>query len=234
MTSRLAPARRGLVIAALVLASSATLAAAQGRQPYRTYAMGDSLLAISRQIGLPVIDATSTPAVSGAVQELRWHARHVRRGTASSGDPVDRLVFSFYEHRLFRIVIDYAPDRTEGMTEGDMVAAVSELYGSPGRRTLASSDDDLGPTRPTETVVARWTRGDQSVALLAIQGQTAFRLIVASSALQTLARASGAREAPADRPDWPSIEAARDRAFLIGGEALSQVARRRNVASFVP
>ena len=239
MTPRFAPARRRIVVAALGLATSVTLAAAtpaaaQGRQHYRTYAMGDSLQAISRQIGLPIIDATSTPAVSEAVQELRWHARHVRVGTVSSGDPVDRLVFNFYEHRLFRIVIDYAPDRTEGMTAADMVAAVSELYGTPRRRTLASSDDDFGPSRPTETVVAQWIRGDQSVALLAIQGQTAFRLIVVSSALQTLARASGAREAPADRPVWPSIEAARDRALLLGAEPLWQVTRRRNVASFVP
>jgi hypothetical protein len=234
MTSRLAPACRGVVIVALGLATTASLAASQGRQHYRTYAMGDTLLAVSRQIGLPVIDATSTPAAPGAVQELRWHARYVRRGTVSTGDPVDRLVFGFYEHRLFRIVIDYAPDRTEGMTEGDMVAAVSGLYGPPRRRTLASSDDDPGPTRSTETVIARWTRGDHAVTLLAIQGRTAFRMIIVSSALQTLARASGAREAPADRPDWPSIEAARDRAFLIGPGPLSQTARRRNVASFIP
>lgn len=232
---QLAPTRRAVAVAAaLGLAASATLAAAQGRQQYRTYAMGDSLLAVSRQIGLPVVDATSTPAAAGAVQELRWHARHVRRGTVSSGDPVDRLVFSFYEHRLFRIVVDYAPDRTEGMTEGDMVAAVSALYGTPRRRTLASSEDDLAPLRPAEIVIARWTRGDQSVALLALQGHTAFRMIVASAALQTLARASGAQEAPADRPDWPSIEAARDRALLIGGEPPWQVTRQRNVASFIP
>ena len=111
MTSRVAPARRRLIVAAIVFAASATPVAAQGRPHYRAYAMGDSLLAISRQIGLPVVDAMTTPAVSGAVQELRWHARFVRRGTAPSGDPVDRLVFSFYERRLFRIVIDYAPDR---------------------------------------------------------------------------------------------------------------------------
>jgi hypothetical protein len=196
--------------------------------------MGDSLLAVSRQVGLPVIDATTTPAVSGTVQELRWHARYVRRGTAPTGDPVDRLVFSFYEHRLYRIVVDYAPDRTDGMTESDMVAAVSAIYGSPLRRTLASSEGGLVPTRPAETVIAEWARGDQSVALLALQGQTAFRLIVLSSALQGLAREAGAREAPVDRPDWPSIEAARTRATLLGAEPLRQIARRANVASFVP
>ena len=234
MTARLAPARRRLVLAALGVAASATLAAAQGRPQYRTYAMGDSLMAISRQIGLPVIDATSTPAASGAVQELRWHARYVRRGTAPAGDPVDRLIFSFYEHRLFRVVVDYAPDRTEGMTESDMVAAVSAIYGSPLRRTLASSEAGLVPARPAETVIAEWTRGDQSVALLALQGRTAFRMIVVSSALQTLAREGGAREAPTDRPDGPSIEEARTRASLPGSEPLRQITRRANVASFVP
>ncbi len=227
-------AARLLIIAALALATAASMTAAQGRPRYRTYAMGDSPVSISRQIGLPMMEVTSTPAAAGAVQELRWHARYVRRGTEPAGDPVDRLVFSFHEHRLFRIVVDYAPDRTEGMTEADMVAAVSALYGSPRRRTIASTEDVQAPARPAETVVAQWISGDQSVALLALQGGTAFRVIVVSSALQTLARASGARDAPVDRPDWPSIEAARARALLAGAEPLWHLARRQNVASFVP
>lgn len=221
-------------IGAIVLTTTATTTAAQGRPRYRTYAMGDSPLVISRQIGLPLMQVTSTPAAAGAVQELRWHARLARRGTAPASDPVDRLVFSFYEHRLFRIVIDYAPERTAGMTEADMVAAVSALYGAPHRRTIVSPEGIQAPVRRAEVVVAQWIKGDQSVALLAIQGQTAFRMIVVSSALQTLARASGAREAPVDRPDWPSIEAARARATIIGGGPPWQATRRRNVESFVP
>jgi len=234
MTANPAPARRWLIAATLALAASATFVGAQGRPRYRDYAMGDNLMAISRQIGQPLVDLTSTPAVAGAVQELRWHARYVRRGTPPSGDPVDRLVFSFYEHRLFRIVIDYAPDRTEGMTESDLVAAVSAIYGAPVRRTLVSGNGVAAPVRTAETVVAQWTRGDQAVALLALQGETAFRLIVVSSALETLARASGAREAPVDRPDWPSIEAARARTAIVGVEPLRPLTRRANIASFVP
>jgi hypothetical protein len=234
MTGRVAPARRCAAIAALIVAASAAPTGAQTGPRYRTYAMGDSLQAVSRQIGQPVMEATATPAVPGGVQELRWHARYVRRGTAPSGDPVDRLVFSFYEHRLFRIVVDYAPDRTEGMTEADMVAAVSGLYGPPRRRTLATTEESGAPTRTVETVIAQWISGDQSVVLLALQGRTTFRVIVVSTGLQTLARASGAREAPVDRPDWPSIEAARARASLIGGEPPWQTTRRLNVASFVP
>lgn len=239
MTPRIAKSRRllavaALAIAALGLAASATLAVAQGRPHYRSYAMGDDLQATAHRLGVPVLDATTTPAVSGAVQELRWHARYVRRGTAPAGDPVDRLVFSFFEHRLFRIVIDYAPDRTEGMTEADMVAAVSALFGEPARRTLVASATAAVPVRPSETVIAHWVSGDQAVVLLAIQGRTAFRMIVVSTALENLARASGAREAPVDRPDWPSIDEARARADISGAGPIRQKARRANIASFIP
>jgi hypothetical protein len=189
MTSLVAPAHRRLIVAAIVFAASATPVAAQGRSHYRTYAMGDSLLAISRQIGLPVIDDATTPAVPGAVQELRWHARFVRRGTAPSGDPVDRLVFSFYEHRLFRIVIDYAPDRTDGMTESDMVGAVSALYGPPIRRTLTSNQDGTAPLRPAETLIAEWTSGDQS----GLEFHELFDIHCLSESRPEIAAAAGAR-----------------------------------------
>ena|SRR5688572_31487522 len=118
MTALLGAARRRFLIAGLTCAATASLAAAQGRPQYRTHAIGDTLLATAHLIGQPVTDATSTPAVAGAVQELRWHARYVRGSHPSAGDPVDRLVFGFFEHRLFRIVVDYAPDRTAGMKIG--------------------------------------------------------------------------------------------------------------------
>ena len=232
MTARLGAARRRLVVAGFTLAATASLAASQGRPQYRTHAMGDTLLATAHLIGQPVTDATSTPAVAGGVQELRWHARHMRGGHPSAGDPVDRLVFGFFEHRLFRVVVDYAPDRTAGMTAGDMVTAVSSIYGQPLRRTLVSAVERR--PRAAESVIAEWKNGDEWVTLLATQGQTAYRIIVVSTALETLARASGAREAPVDRPDWPSIDAARARVDLFGAEPLLQKTRQANIASFVP
>ena len=120
------------------------------------------------------------------------------------------------------------------MTAGDMVAAVSSIYGQPARRTLVSGDIELRPRRAAETVIAEWKNGDEWVTLLATQGQTAYRMIVVSTALETLARASGARDAPVDRPDWPSIDAARARVDLFGEEPLLQRTRRTNIASFIP
>jgi hypothetical protein len=45
---------------------------------------------------------------SPEVQDLGWRAGYARRATP--GDPVARLVFSFYEDQLF-IMIDYVRSR---------------------------------------------------------------------------------------------------------------------------
>ena len=97
-------------VALWIATASASLLAPETRPHYRTYQMGDALLTISRQIGVPSPPAALVPCQACA-QELTWRAQYVRRGAAPSDDPVARLVFSFYDDQLFRIVIDYAPNR---------------------------------------------------------------------------------------------------------------------------
>lgn len=43
-----------------------------------------------------------------------------------------RAIFSCVQ--LFRIVVDYGQNRTEGMTEADMIEAISAVYGTPAGR----------------------------------------------------------------------------------------------------
>ena len=223
---------RRVVLALLCSATSASLLGAQGRPHYRAYQMGDNLLTISRQLGMPSPAGRLMPPALGAVEELRWRPQYVRRGVAPSSDPVAKLVFSFFENQLFRIVIDYASDRTEGMTEADVVAAVSKVYGAPARRTHPPSPVGLRPQRSVDSVVAQWTDGEHQVALLAVQEQTAFRMIVSSAPLEALARAAGAHEAPADVNDWGSIDAARPNADR--DSAVREKTRHANIASFIP
>jgi hypothetical protein len=39
-------------------------------------------------------------------------------------------VFSFYNDQLFRLVITYDRGRTDSMTSGDVIEALSQTYGS--------------------------------------------------------------------------------------------------------
>jgi hypothetical protein len=211
--------------------SSGALLRAQTHAHYRAYQMGDDLLTISRQIGVASPAVTIVP--SGGVRDLNWRAHYVRRGAGRPDDPVAQLIFSFYEDQLFRIVIDYAADRTEGMTEADMVAAVSQVYGAPAKRTHPTGQASLRPQRLEDTVIAEWTNSAHHVSLRAVGGQAAFRLIVASTPLEALARAAGAREAPAALQDPTSIEAGR---LPSGGEKTAparKTVRLANIASFV-
>ena len=218
------------VAALLGIVTSPSMLGAESRPDYRTYRMGDALLTISRQIGL-LSPATSAPHVVSPVLEVTWRARHVRRGGTPSSDPVALLLFSFYDDQLFRIVIDYAPRQTEGMTEADMVAAVSKLYGVPEKRTDPPSP--VG-SNPIDSVVAQWTDGELQVALLAVRGRTAFRMIVWSAPLEMLARAAGAEEKPTDPQDWTSIDAGSPNAGIERAGSSWEERRRANIASFIP
>ena len=223
---------RRVVLTLLFSAMSASQLGAQGHPRYRTYQMGDDVLTISQQLGVPAPAGLLMPPGLGAVVELRWRSQYVRRGVAPSSDPVASLVFSFFENQLFRIVIDYAPDRTEGMTEADVVAAVSRIYGAPAKRTHPPSPVGLRPQRPADSVVAQWTDGEHQVALLAVQDYTAFRMIVSSAPLEALARAAGAHETPADVLDWETRDTARPNAN--NESHADENTRRENIASFIP
>lgn len=230
------PVRRLIVVSFCIAAASASLLGAQDRSIYRTYRMGDDLLSIARQIGVAPPHTTMVPEPFGTVLELTWRAQYVRRGVVPPADPVARLVFSFYEDQLFRIVIDYERDRTEGMTEGDMVAAISGIYGPPSKRTYAPTVAGFPPERDGDTVIAQWADGDHSIALLGVESHAAFRMIVASSRLEALART--AREAghamPANPRAITSVDVVRPNAGVEKAWPAQEKTRRANIASFTP
>jgi hypothetical protein len=216
-------------IVALGIVSGAALLGAQAPPHYRTYRMGDDIVAISRQLGVPIPAASQA---AGTVRELRWRADYVARGKEAA-DPVERLMFSFHDNQLFRIVIDYAPTRTDGMRASDVVAAVTKVYGSPTKRIDPPVQVGLEPMRPTDTVVAQWNDVDLHVALLQLDGRPAFRLIVASPLLQARARSAGNHEAAADLNEWAAGETERS-APGDQTEAAREQTRRVNIASFIP
>jgi hypothetical protein len=224
---------RRVVVAWVCIATSASWLVAQSRHDYRTYRMGDDPLSIARLIGVPP-PADTLSGVVGPVRELRWRAQRVRPGETPSGDPVALLVFSFYEDQLFRIVIDYSTERTEGMTEADMVAAVSSIYGPPAKRTDPPNPVGLHPQRPADSVVAQWIDGELRVALLAVRDRSAFRVIIASVPLERRARGTGTREASADLQDWASIDEDRPSASIEQAGSARERTRQANIASFIP
>ena len=51
-------------------------------------------------------------------------------GSTIQDDPVQDVVFSFYNDQLFRIVVNYDSDRTLGLTDTDLIEALSAVWRS--------------------------------------------------------------------------------------------------------
>lgn len=223
--------RRAILV--LFCSSICASVGAQERALYRTYVVGDALLGISRQLGVPPPVAALVPRALGTLSELTWRSQYPRRGDRVATDAVSRLVFTFYEDQLFRIVVDYSPDHTEEMSEGDMVEAMSKVYGAPARRTDPPNRAGSRLERPVDSVIAQWIDEEQHVALLAVKGP-AFRMVVTSTLLQALANA-----ATADEPASPVLAldpggAEPPRVRSARSDAARAKTRRANIASFIP
>jgi hypothetical protein len=226
MTKGLPTNCRLIVLCASLVALSAPLLSAQDRSRYRDYRIGDNLRSISEQSGAALPMARIIPREPAVLQELEWRPQYFR-GAPRQSDAVARVTFGFYDDQLFRIVVDYERFRTEGMTEADMVGAISETYGPPSRRAEPTpSFAEQHSEQDADLLVACWEDTEYSVTLLRVPNSSAFRLVVASTRLGALAEVAGAgavrldshealqRDVPARISDAEDVQSAQQKARL--------------------
>src|SRR4029453_1473658 len=118
---------RLLALSLAGIVASASQLSASDLSRYREFQVGMSLAAVAAraEIGRGPGVTQQRPAV---IQELMWQPPRLLR-LAPNGDSVRKVLFSFYNGQLFRRVITYDRDRTEGLTAPDLVAAISATYG---------------------------------------------------------------------------------------------------------
>jgi len=208
---------------------------AQDLSRYRTFELGADVAVVSASTGAASSDVTTIHQRPALLQDLQWRpSRWMPGSSALSMDPVDHVVFSFYNERLFRIVVDYGRDRTDGMTDADMVDAISALYGP-------SVKSAPGPVRVRSQVeiesgspVARWAAEDRAVVLYRTFSYGAFRLIVSDVAVADLARKSAIQAQRLDEQEAPQREIARQKKERDDASAAAEKARSANKGFFRP
>jgi hypothetical protein len=124
---------------------------------------------------------------------LEWRAPYVGSGTTLA-DPVREIVFTFYNDALYQVVVSYERDRTEGLTNREMIDSISAVYGMP---SLASARTWASPTPEAlrDTIVlARWESAESMLTLVREAYAPEFQLILMSKPLSMRAR-SAIREA---------------------------------------
>lgn len=226
--------RPALAVGALGILLSTPLLHSQGGPRYRDFQLGGDLPSISALTAVAVSEAVAIHTRPALMQELRWQRPYSSTITPSQTDSVKQIMFSFYNDQLSKMVVDYDHERTTGLTDADLIDAISVDYGPrvkpgarTGRGTLTRVEEESG------TLVARWAGADYAVALY--RGYSSdVRLIVASPRLDALARTAGAQASRLDDREAPQREIARQKKETEDTRASQEKSRVANKAAFRP
>lgn len=227
---------RTVATCAVAMTISGELVHAEDLSRYRKFELGATVAAVATLTGVASSEAKTIHQRPALLQELESRpSRWTAGSTAESTDPVERIGFSFYNDRLFQIVVDYGRDRTEGMTDADMIEAISATYGpgikpvrSPGR---IQSQVDIESGTP----VARWADPTHAVVLYRISSYGGvYRLIVTDAVVAKLARTGTTQALRLDEQEAPQREIARQKKERADALAVADKARRANKSQFIP
>jgi hypothetical protein len=208
---------------------------AQDLSRYRDFELGSSVSSVVTMSGARSADVKVVHRRPAIIQELVWRPRYVIRSPRVAADPVREVAFSFYNDRLFRIVIVYERDRTEGLTNEDLVSSVSATYGA----AMIPSARRAGPAPRSGDVdesitVAQWEDPDHRLTLSRGTYPMLFRLELVSRSLDALAQAAAIEATRLDDREAPEREADRVKTETADALAAQEKARLLNKAAFRP
>jgi hypothetical protein len=177
---------RRVALLIFMIALSAFLIRAQDLSSYRDFQFGMNLDAVAMQAGMNPTEAKTLHQHPALIQELWWQRSF--GGSSPQADPVREVVFSFCGGALFRMVVNYDRYRTEGLTDEDMIEAISAKYGIAARPVavivLFSSSQVYNDH---EIVIARWEDSQYSYSLYRSSNQPTFGMLIFSKRLDALA-----------------------------------------------
>ena len=223
---------RPLVIAVgLILGGQ--LASAQGVSRYRAYVLESSLESVIATSGARAADAKTLHERPATVQELEWRAPYVDSRNTQA-DPVREITFMFYNDALYQVTVKYDRDRTEGLTNTDIVESLSTAYGAPllpsGRTRTSPPVEGF----PDSILVALWENADSLLTLIRGSYTPEFQLILVSKSLNARARTAIREAVRLDAVEAPRREAAQRKKEAGDASAARDKTRIANKAAFRP
>jgi hypothetical protein len=173
---------------------------------YRGFEFGTDLAAVANEAGASVSEAKVIHSRPATIQELEWRPRSL--GPSTQTESVNEVVFGFYNGELYRVAITYDRYETEGLTDEDIVQAVSLMYG-PATRPTASVNAAQDRYGDQGEVVARWQDAQYCFDLIRSSYGTIFKLVGVLKRLDAPAQAAILEAKRLDDQEAPQRDAAR-------------------------
>lgn len=222
-----------LAISLFWVVLAANFVSAQELSSYREFQFGMQLPIVAKQAGLELSAAKVIHERPALIQELNWYSP-LSFSSSPQADSVKTTLFTFYNGQLSRLVIGYDPNKTKGLTEEDMVDAISVKYGTATRpaaeKTVASSQE----FNDNEQVIAVWEDPQYSFTLFRSPYQGAYGVIGVSKQLNTLALAANVEAIRLEDQEAPARETKRRQKLADEERASQEKARLNNKPNFRP
>lgn len=179
---------RSLAVSCFWVLLSTPLIYAQDLSRYREFQFGMNLLTVAKQADVEMSEVRVVQQHPAMIQELEWWPGH-SLSASPRADSVKEVLFSFYNGELFRMVVHYDPYWTQGLSNDDMVEAISAKYGIATKPTakIISFSSSQG-YYDSEKVMASWEDLHYSFNLFRSTYQPTFGMVLFSKRLDALAR----------------------------------------------
>jgi hypothetical protein len=220
---------RIVIVSLAMILLSAPVIHGQDLSKYRYFSFGTSLASVSKQVDRQPVEAEVIHQQPALIQELTWWPPQPY-GSSRPAEPVEKILFSFYNGALYRMLVIYDRSAIEGLTEEDMIRVVSAKYGA-ATRPVADVNFPTNPSyRATEKVIARWEDSKYSLNLLRSSWSNTFAIVMFTKQLDAQAGISIAESVKLEQQEVPQMEAARVKkeAVALEGE------RQKNIKTLRP
>jgi len=201
----------------------------QDLSKYRDFSLGTSVIELSKQVNEKPADASVIHQRPALIQELTWWPVPSYQSPAPS-EPVQEILFSFYNDELYRIVATYGSAATQGLTAADMVEAISAKYGMPTRPAAEAKLPAIVAFSSTGDTIASWEDPQYLLTLSRFPLSGTFRLVLSSKQLNGQADVAIAGALKQERDDAPQREIARVKKETDDLETM----RQANLKAFRP
>jgi hypothetical protein len=220
---------RSSILCFVVLLLFAPLLRAQDLSKYRHFTLGMSLTKVLERTDQKMADVKVIHGHPALVQELNWWPPNLP-GPSFQSDPVEQILFSFYNGELYKISVTYDLTATEGLTEEDMLKSISAKYGPPTFVALAIDSLTSDHFEVSQKPVASWVDAQYSFNLVRSAFSDHFGLIIYSRRVNAEAENAIAEAVKLEEQEGPQREAERQKKQMDDLE----VARQKNQKSFRP
>src|ERR1700686_4940227 len=195
-------------IALVLILASAPLIHPQDLSKYRTFSFGMSVANVSKQADRQIAKAEVVHQRPGLIEESTWYPPQPF-GSSRPAEPVEKVLFSFYNGELYRMLVIYDSSAIKGLTDEDMIRAVSAKYGV-ATQPAATVNFPTNPSyRATEKVIARWEDSQYSFNLFRSSASDTFAIVMFDKQKDAQAGVSIAESVQMEKQEAPWKEAAR-------------------------